>query len=283
MEIRRHEFFLDLPPEPIYLEADPTRLMQVLTNLLNNAAKYTDDGGRVVLTVRREGDEAVLSVRDNGRGIDPALLPRMFDLFVQGDRSLARTEGGLGIGLTLTRRLVQMHGGTLSAHSEGPGRGSEFTVRLRALKDGGGRMRDEGGRFHGLHPSSLIPHPSGRRVLVVEDNRDAAATLLDLLELWGHEVRVVHHGPAALRIAPEFRPDVVLLDSALPVRDGFVVGRRLRAPDGAGTLFVAVTGYGQQDHRQRAAASGFDRHLTKPVNPEELRAVIEGGPALSRC
>jgi PAS domain S-box-containing protein len=296
IEERRHRLAVSVPPEPLVLEADPTRLVQVLVNLLNNAAKYTPEGGEISLSASREDGEAVVRVRDNGVGMNPDLQERVFDLFVQGERNLARTEGGLGVGLTLSRRLVELHGGTISARSDGPGRGSEFTVRLPTSDFGFWILDlpnspDRGSeRAHAAaqqpapadgplearqNPKSKIQNPKSTRVLVVEDNRDAAATLADLLELWGCEARVAHDGPAALAAAAEFRPDVILLDIGLPGLDGYQVARRLRESPGLGSArLVALSGYGDLEHRRRAEAAGFHHHLTKPVEPEALRRLL---------
>jgi PAS domain S-box-containing protein len=272
MEQRQHELTLALPPQPVPVLADPVRLVQVVVNLLTNAAKYTEPGGRI--TVELEGPDsagaAAIRVRDNGRGIDPELLPQVFELFVQGSQTLARTEGGLGVGLTLAQRLVEMHGGTLTAQSEGPGRGSEFIVRLPTSAE------------RAAEPVRPLPTGlggTGTRLLLVEDNVDAAETLAELLELWGLEARVTHTGAAALEVAASFHPQVVLLDLGLPGMDGYEVAARLRAllPTGTPPIFVALTGYGDAEHRRRTTAAGFDHHLVKPVEPEVLRKLVCGG------
>jgi CheY-like chemotaxis protein len=266
MELRQQSLSITLPPQPILLEADPTRLEQVFVNLLNNAAKYTDPGGRIELLVQPEGETVRLRLRDTGRGISPEVLPHIFDLFVQSERSLDRSEGGLGIGLTLVKRLVEMHGGTVAAHSDGIGQGSEFAVCLPTLP------AERPDRSRTLRPAG---GSEGRsvRVLLVEDNLDAARTLAELLELLGHEVRMAHDGPTALAIAAGYRPEVVLLDLGLPVMDGYEVARRLRQEAGLGEVrLVALTGYGQEEDRRRASEAGFDHHLVKPV---ELGAIQE--------
>jgi signal transduction histidine kinase/CheY-like chemotaxis protein len=318
---RRHELQVTLPPEPVPVDADATRLVQVVCNMLTNAARYTDPGGRIELTLRvvpldpAAGDpgsasappaEAELSVRDTGRGIPPELLPRIFEPFVQAEQGLDRAEGGLGVGLTLVRTLVEMHGGSVTALSEGPGHGSEFVVRLPLLKDEGsvkdegaptgvrmdGRMTDEGG--HSLpssvmrHPSSVRTHPSSfrlhpsRAVLIVEDNRDAAETLRDLLQLWGYACEAASSGPEGLERARASVPALVLLDIGLPGFDGLEVARRLRAdPALAEVPVVALTGYAQEEDRQRSREAGIIHHLAKPVDPRQLRTVLEqliGGP-----
>ena len=272
LEQKGHRLTVSLPPEPVHLEADSTRIEQVLANLLHNAAKFTDPGGRIDLTVETDGPRVVLRVRDDGQGIDAELLPRIFDLFVQEDRSLARSHGGLGIGLTLVRSLVERHGGTVEARSQGPGRGSELVVRL-PRKAG---APAEAPRPRGESRPAEERGPS--RILLVEDNLDAADALAELLRLWGHEVEVVHDGPAAVRSAQSGRPDVILLDIGLPGMDGYRVAAALRhLPDLQGTLIVALTGYGQESDRQRSAQAGFDHHLVKPVDLEELRRLLSAG------
>jgi signal transduction histidine kinase len=274
IDARQHELTLCLPPEPILLDADPTRLAQVISNLLNNAAKYTEIGGHIWLTVSRQDGEAVVRVRDNGIGMPADLLPHVFDLFTQAERSLDRSQGGLGIGLTLARSLVTLHGGHISAHSEGPGKGSEFVVRLPELIEAKANAKDQ---MIGEQPAAR--HFS-RRVLVVDDNRDAAESIAMLLRLWGHDVRTALDGRSALEAAQTYRPDVVLLDIGLPNVDGYEVAKQLRHQLGDnGLLLVAVTGYGQTEDRRRSAEAGFNRHLVKPVNPAELEALF--GPAAS--
>jgi CheY-like chemotaxis protein/two-component sensor histidine kinase len=265
-----HELSITLPARPVLLEADLVRLAQVLSNLLVNACKYTEPAGRIWLMAGRDGPDAVLvRVRDTGIGIAPDLLPHVFDLFVQADRSLARSQGGLGIGLTLVRRLVEMHGGTVTACSPGPGRGSEFVVRLPALPEGG---VDDG---RGTPSEDVRRSGPRRRVLVVDDNVDAAESAAMLLRIWGHEVRTVHDGSSVLGVVRDFRPDVVLLDIGLPGMDGYEVARRLRGePSLAGLVLAAMTGYGQDEDRRKSREAGFDVHLTKPLNPDTLEAFI---------
>ncbi len=264
LEARGHRLDVALPDEPVRLEADPTRLEQVLANLLHNAAKYTDPGGQIWLTAERDGDEVAIHVRDTGIGIGPELLPRVFDLFMQGNASLDRAQGGLGIGLTLVKNLVKMHGGSVLAHSPGPGRGSEFVVRLRALP----------APVPGPEPPGQRP-PAGRgrplRILVVDDNDDAAQSLAMLLGMEGHLVRTAADGTQALEAAPPFRPEVVFLDIGLPGMSGYEVARRLREMPGLGKfLLVAMTGYGQEQDRRRSLEAGFDCHLVKPAGPEDV-------------
>jgi two-component system CheB/CheR fusion protein len=294
VEAKRHEVSISLPPEPLWVEADATRLEQVVVNLINNAAKYTDPEGAITISLTRESDEAALCVRDSGVGLSPELLPTIFDLFTQADRSLDRAQGGLGIGLTLVRRLVELHGGQVSASSPGPGHGSEFVVRL-PIAEPGSRAADQGrdadtpeATEHRptltspcrsvLDPGSAIPNQTttgARRVLIVEDHTDAAQTLADLLELWGHEVRVALDGPMAIEAAAEFLPDVVLIDIGLPGMDGYEVARRLRRePVHSRTRLLALTGYGKVEDRRRSREAGFQWHLTKPVNPGELERLL---------
>lgn len=269
---RRQELTVSLPGEPVLLEADPTRLEQVLTNLLNNASKYTDPGGRIWLTVEREGGRVVVRVRDTGIGIEPTMLPKVFGLFVQAGRRLDRSQGGLGLGLSLVKSLVEMHGGSVTAHSEGPGRGSEFVVCLPTLDRVPGVGRQS--------PQAIPPRTGGgmqsRRILVVDDNVDAADSLGRLLSrLWGQVVRVAYDGPSALEIAQSFRPEVVLLDIGLPGMDGCEVARRLRREvDTADALLIAVTGWGQERDRLQVKAAGFNHHLVKPIEPDRLKALL---------
>jgi PAS domain S-box-containing protein len=257
---RNHELSVSQPPEPIWLHADSTRLEQVVVNLLNNAAKYTEEGGRIWLTVRQEGDEMVLSVRDTGVGIAPEVISRVFDLFTQADRSLDRSQGGLGIGLALVQRLVEMHRGTVVAHSTGLGRGSEFTVRLPVLLSP--PMPSPPGRTKPAEPPAR-----GSRILVVDDNEDSAEMLAKLLARSGHDARTAYTGPTALVVAAECLPDVVLLDIGLPGINGYEVARRLRLiPRLEGVKIVAMTGYGQEADLRLAQEAGFDSHQVKPID-----------------
>jgi PAS domain S-box-containing protein len=262
---RGHELTVTLPPDAVDLDADLTRLAQVFLNLLNNAAKYTERGGRIQLTAVREGGEVVVRVKDSGMGIAADMLPRVFEMFMQVDRSLDRSQGGLGIGLTLVERLVQMHGGGIEAHSEGPGTGSEFVVRLPVAS----------GSSRGAHPANGVgeqPASTSRhRILVVDDNEDAAETLAELLKLTGNDLRIAHDGVEAVEVAGEFRPDVVLLDIGLPKISGYEVALKLREqPWGKGMVLVALTGWGQEEDRRRSREAGFDHHLIKPVEPDAL-------------
>ncbi len=267
---RGHELTVQAPAEPLRVEADPTRLEQVLTNLLNNACKYTDPGGKVCLSAGRDGAEVVLRVRDSGIGIAPEKLPKVFDVFVQAERRLDRSQGGLGLGLTLVRKLLELHGGRVEAHSDGPGRGSEFVVRLPAHDSPpGGRQCEWEGEGRDL------PAAPACRVLVVDDNVDAADSLGMLLRLAGQEVRVAYDGPTALALAPEFRPQVVVLDLGMPSMDGFAVARRLREQPGfRDALLVALTGWGNEEDKRRTREAGFDHHMVKPADPAALQALL---------
>jgi signal transduction histidine kinase/DNA-binding response OmpR family regulator len=269
IEARSHQLNVLVANDPLCVAGDPIRLTQVVTNLLNNAAKYTPDGGQISVTAERENSEIVLRVCDTGAGISREMLPNVFDLFVQADRSLDRAQGGLGIGLTLVRRIVEMHRGSVDVFSDGLGMGSEFVVRLPACA----RTTEELPPDPSAPPSS--PSPSSFRTLVVDDNVDAAATLAMLLRLWGHEVLTVHDGKAALDAVLSFAPQVVLLDIGLPGLDGYEVARRLRElPETENAMLVAVSGYGRDEDRQRAHEAGFDHHLTKPVDFAALSAVL---------
>jgi signal transduction histidine kinase len=272
---RRHELTVSLPPEPLLVRGDPVRLAQVLSNLLNNAAKYTEVRGRIGLTVQRSDGEVVLRVKDNGVGIPPEMLSSIFELFTQVDRSLDRAQGGLGIGLTLVHKLVELHGGRVEAFSAGPNQGSEFVVHVPALEEMPPRPANGASRTPDKHRLC--------RVLVVDDNEDATRSLSMLLEMAGHEVQICHDGPSALRTAEAFGPEVVLLDIGLPGMDGFEVARRLRAqPVSPRPLLVALSGYSQAEDQRRARESGFDHHLVKPADPETLRALFASVPAQPR-
>ncbi|HSG40396.1 MAG TPA: ATP-binding protein, partial [Thermoanaerobaculia bacterium] len=276
IESHRHTLEVRTAPEPLWVHGDPTRLSQVILNLLNNSAKYTPPGGHIWLTIEREGSDAVLRVRDTGIGIPADLLPKVFDLFVQGERSLDRAEGGLGIGLTLVRQLIQIHGGSVQALSPGPDQGTELIVRLPLLAS-----ESLPAQKPGSHETGGSPEARPRRILIVDDNSDATLTLHALLELWGHEVRSAQDGPAALAAAAELQPEIVLLDLGLPGMSGFEVAPALRAMPGLrGVMIVAVTGYGQEEDRRRTREAGFDRHLVKPVDPEELRKLITARQAV---
>ena len=271
---RRHELKVAMPPKPIFLHADPARLEQVLVNLLTNAAKYTDEGGCIWLSVEREGDangmEAVLRVRDNGIGIAPELLPRIFDLFTQAERSLDRSQGGLGIGLSLVQRLVELHGGTVKAFSV-PGQGSEFVVRLPMVPAAVAAAPPV--LSHDLSTPERLA--TGRKVLVIDDNVEAVQSLAELLKLFGHEVQIAYDGPSGVQAAETMRPDVVLLDIGLPGLTGLEVAERIRRlPALDNTVLVALTGYGHDSDRQLSRDAGFDHHLVKPADFAEVQKIL---------
>ena len=275
IEAARHQLDIGLPARPLIVDADFVRIAQVIANLLNNAAKYTDPGGHIALSVRGEGAdaviEAVISIRDDGVGIPAELLPRVFDMFAQVDRNLDRAQGGLGIGLALAKSLVEMHGGTIEARSEGPGRGSEFIVRLPASEAAPRPAAGEAPFF-----ASLKPGAGRRRVLVVDDNVDAAEALGLLLGEMGCEVHIAHGGAAAIEAARAHPPQLVLLDISMPGVDGYSVVRRLRQELAFSDVpFVAITGLGREADRDKARAAGFSEHLVKPVEPEALREILE--------
>ena len=266
---RKHELTVSLPPDPIWLYADAARLEQVVTNLLTNAAKYTNEGGHIWLSAQQEGDKAVLRVRDTGLGITPAFLPHIFDLFTQAERSSDRSQGGLGIGLALAKRLVEMHEGTIGVSST-LGQGSEFVVSLAVCPPGALSLKTQ-------PPPTEIAKPTGPvlRVLVVDDNVDAATVLEMLLQEAGHLVRMAHTGPTALAAALEYRPDVMLLDIGLPELDGFEVAKRIRQePVLHNIVLVAMTGYGRKTDRQRSQEAGFDHHLVKPADFGKVRQIL---------
>ena len=261
---------LDLPPEAIWLQADPTRISQVVNNLLTNAAKYSPHGSLIALTVRRAGGEAVVTVADQGEGIPQNMLAHIFEMFTQVDRTLDRAQGGLGIGLALVKRLVEMHGGAVSASSAGLGAGSTFTLRLPALDD-----RAEG-LGSPLAPLAAAAPDMRLRVLVVDDNVDAAGSLAELLSLYGHETRVADSGLSALAIVREFKPAVVFLDIGMPGMNGHETARRIRADDPSGSVtLVALTGWGAEADRIKAKGAGFDYHFTKPLEHDTVASVIQ--------
>jgi len=274
---RKHELCVSPPGETVWVDADVTRLHQVVTNLLMNAAKYTDPGGRIELVARREGDEVVLRVTDTGIGIRPEMQPSVFDLFSQATRALNRAEGGLGIGLSLVRSLVEMHGGSVAVQSEGPGHGSQFAVRLPTAEAPTVLERPGPETLETAAPPVATPVPAAQttKVLVVDDSADAAETLAELLELWGFEPVIAHDGEMGWKIVRSAHPRVVLLDVGLPGMDGYELARRIRRePGGDGLLLVALTGYGQEEDRQRSRDAGTDFHLTKPVDIDALRDLL---------
>jgi PAS domain S-box-containing protein len=268
IEAGKHRFTIALADEPLVVEGDYVRLSQIALNLLNNAAKFTDSGGRISLAVRREGAHAVVAVQDSGVGIAPDMLERVFEMFVQGHRPGSESKSGLGIGLALARNLALLHGGELRAASEGPGKGATFELRLPLLK--GARPEPAASREE---PKSVrLP---AKRVLVVDDNVDAAESLAMMLSAMGHDVEVAHGGRAALERARAARPDVVLLDIGMPDLDGLEVARRMRRePALRHVRLAALTGFGQKGDIERSRQAGFDEHLVKPVSPEVLRLVI---------
>jgi signal transduction histidine kinase/CheY-like chemotaxis protein len=264
----RHRLLVELPDETLYVEGDSTRLSQVLQNLLNNAAKYTPPGGQISLRAERDGEFAVIRVRDTGIGIPPAMLDRVFEMFTQVDRSSALAQGGLGIGLALAQQLTQMHGGRIEVTSAGEGRGSEFSVRLPLCPspESSALEPDRAGSAY---------HPERRRVLLADDNVDGAESLRLNLEIQGHEVRVAFDGAAALDLADDFRPEIMVLDLGMPKLDGLEVCRRVRAREwGDEVTIIALTGWGQEQDRRRTLEAGFDHHLVKPVEPQALARLI---------
>ena len=267
IEERGHRLSVDLSREPLFVEGDRVRLAQVFTNLVNNASKYSPRGGEIRVRVTREDGRAVIRVRDRGIGITPDLLPHVFEMFSQAVRSHELTEGGLGIGLSLVRGLVEQHGGSVEARSEGLGAGSEFTVRLPLAREA---------------PAAALPerrapsHSTRRRILVADDNRDSADSLATMLSLMGHEAQAAYDGPDVIEKAAVYRPDVIVLDLGMPRMDGYEAARRIRKePWSQGVLLVALTGWGQEEDRNRAKKAGFDHHLTKPASPEVLVHLLE--------
>ncbi len=269
LDEKHHTLALKLPTQPVQLEADAVRLAQVFSNLLINAAKYTDAGGRIRLQARQHGDDVIVSVSDNGIGIPADMLPRVFNMFFQSHSVIGRAEGGLGVGLSLVRGLVMLHGGSVEARSDGPGRGSEFIVRLPVAT----AVQDSGDVGTEVEPMSA---DAGLKILVVDDNRDAADTCAMLLEASGHHVQTAYTGRQALELARAFRPHALLLDIGLPDVDGYRLAQEVRStPWGRSTMLVAVTGFGQEEDRQRAVAAGFDQHLVKPISAETVETLLQ--------
>jgi two-component system CheB/CheR fusion protein len=269
IQARRHEIICSLPDAPVPMIGDATRLEQIVANLLSNSAKFTEPGGRIRIELTHQDEEAVVRVTDNGIGIPPELLPAIFDLFVQAERSLDRAEGGLGLGLTLVRRLTELHGGSIEAHSRGRGQGAEFIVRLPALRSVPAALSAP------THPARHNGGIAPRRILIVDDSADAAESSAMLLRLDGHETQTVFDGTSVLEAVQRFKPEIVLLDIGLPGLNGFEVARRLRdLPGGKQLLVVALSGYGQAQDRRQSRDAGFDQHLVKPVDSEQLSAVI---------
>lgn len=270
MDAKQHTLVIDMPPEPVHFEADPVRLAQVLSNLLTNAAKYTDAEGRIRLTTRCTADSVVIAVADNGIGISPEALPSIFRMFSQIETTRDRSEGGLGIGLALSRAVIELHGGTIEGRSAGLGRGSEFTVRLPFVAPANAGLQ--------RRTSASVAEASPRRkVLIADDNHDAAESLAMLLGLDGHEVIVANDGATALAIFTEFRPEFALLDIGMPGLDGYEVARRMRREaQGAALTLIAVTGWGQDSDKAEARLAGFNHHFTKPLDPDRLRRILKG-------
>jgi signal transduction histidine kinase len=271
IEAHRHRLTTVMPEHPVVLHGDLARLTQVVANLLNNAAKYQNDEGAIELLVEQAGQEALITVRDHGIGIPPHMLTEVFELFSQGERTLDRAQGGLGIGLSLVKTVVEMHGGSVSAKSDGMDTGSAFVIRLPCLRpeDGNGKAPPVVGNRRAVPP---------RRILVVDDSRDAAESLAMLLSLSGHQVTVAHDGDQALALAASGSPEVLLLDIGLPGMDGYEVCRRLREQGLTGALIIAMTGYGQERDRQRSKEAGFDTHTVKPVELDHLMELLAGPP-----
>jgi PAS domain S-box-containing protein len=261
-----HTLVLDVPDQALWVEGDAVRLAQVLSNLLNNAASYTDAGGTITVAVRRADAQVRISVKDTGIGMEPAAIPHMFEMFSRGNRDSARHQGGLGIGLALARRLAEMHQGTLEAHSDGPGKGTEFTLRLPLVNTGSAETHSE---------TSGEVRLEKTRVLVVDDNVDAGDTLAVILDMLGAEVRVARDGAQALETFAAYQPSVVLLDIGMPGMNGYEVARAIRSRfPGHPTVLVALTGWGQEDDRRRASEAGFDHHLLKPAEIEALQTLL---------
>src|SRR5262249_18430730 len=253
----------------VMLDADPARLTQSLMNLLNNSAKYTEPGGHIGLEARPDGDRIAISVTDDGIGIPPDMLRRVFDIFVQLDQRLERTQGGLGVGLGLVKNIVEMHGGSVSAASDGPGRGSRFTMLLPIAKPLPGEVDTDSST---RRKSSLVK----QRILVAEDGPDAAESFRMLLTIMGHDVRVVSDGVQAVNAARGFRPDLIIMDLGMPRMNGYDAARAIRAGSGGKEpVIIALTGWGQPEDQRRSLEAGFDRHLTKPVDPNLLRSLLE--------
>ena len=275
LDARGLKLLLELADDEAILRGDLTRLVQVMANLIANAAKFTEPGGTVIVSTWSEGAEAVASVRDTGAGVAPELLPHVFDLFVQGERSLDRAQGGLGVGLTIVRSIVHMHGGSVRALSAGRDLGSEFQVRLPLLVANGSTDDDD----QEQPPAAADAAPGhSLKVLIVDDNVDAAQTLCALVDSWGHEVKCAYDAREALELIPDLAPDVLLLDIGLPGMNGLDLAREIRSQPGAEVmLLVAITGYGDPEARKRSAEVGYDHHLTKPVDPDMLERMLAGG------
>ncbi len=270
IEASGHELAVTLPPRPICVDGDRTRLAQVFTNLLNNSAKYTPRGGHIALTVEPQGSDVVVTVQDDGIGIPADVLPHVFEMFTQVDRSLDREQGGLGIGLSLVRGLVEMHGGRVEAHSDGCGKGCQFIVRLPVALSSADGTRDD---CEEDGPGRATSY----RILVVDDNRDSAVSLALMLQIMGHTTRAAHDGLEGLEAARTFHPDVVLLDIGLPRLNGYDVSRRIREqPWGRNMVLIALTGWGQEEDKRRSREAGFNFHMVKPLDPAALEKLLAG-------
>ncbi|OAI39999.1 hypothetical protein AYO40_00900 [Planctomycetaceae bacterium SCGC AG-212-D15] len=268
IDARRHDLKVILPNAPVWVDADRTRLAQVFSNLLNNSAKYTDVGGHICLSVERQGSDVVVTVKDDGVGIAPDLVPRIFEMFTQADQPMERSAGGLGIGLSLVRALVELHGGRVEVYSDGPGHGAEFRVRLPVMI-GAVADRVENGDVTSSH--------SRQRILVVDDNRDSAISLALVLKIMGHETQTAFDGQEAVEMAEEFRPSVLLLDIGLPRLDGYAVCRRIREqPWADGVVIIALSGWGQDEDKRRSKDAGFNFHMVKPVDTCDLEKLLGG-------
>jgi CheY-like chemotaxis protein len=268
IESAKHDLTVKLPDQPLYVDGDRARLVQMFANLLSNACKYSEPGSQISLTAEQQGADVIVSVKDAGIGILPEMLPKIFDMFTQVDRSSERSQGGLGIGLTLVRQLAQMHGGSVTAFSEGPGRGSEFVVRLPVLIE---MPKPQLREATASEPDST----TARRILVVDDNKDSADSLAMVLKMSGHDAHTAHDGLEAVEAAATFKPDVMLLDIGLPKLNGYEVARRIREqPWGKAIMLIALTGWGQNEDRRKSREAGFDAHLVKPVDHAALSKLL---------
>jgi signal transduction histidine kinase/ActR/RegA family two-component response regulator len=270
MGTQRHELLVETGAHPATVEGDPVRLEQAVSNLLSNSVKYTPAGGKIWLRVTSSNDIVAIHVRDTGEGVSPHMLPRIFEPFIQVDQDIDRSRGGLGLGLPLVKAVVEMHNGSIQAHSEGLGHGSEFVIRLPAVRPPAS---------NGTHqPSAELHTTTSRRVLVVEDSADSRAAMRALIRLWGHQVAVAEDGLTGVQRAEEFRPEIAFIDIGLPGLDGYEVARRIRQLLGDAVCLIALTGYGQPEDRERAQRAGFDRHLVKPVEPEQIASLLTDPP-----
>jgi signal transduction histidine kinase/ActR/RegA family two-component response regulator len=273
LEERSHNLLVSVATRGLLVEVDELRMAQAVANVLTNAAKYTEPGGQIAVSAARENGSVLVRVSDTGSGIAPEILPRIFDMFIQGKRTIDRTQGGLGLGLTIVRSIVELHGGTVSAHSEGPGKGAEVVLRLPVLTQ---QLLDLGVAPAPNRSVGTSGRRSGKRVLVVDDNSDAAETLADILRELGHTTSVAHDGPTALVAAAAFKPQIALLDIGLPVMDGYELAQRLREqPELRQVRLFAITGYGQESDRERSRDAGFQEHLVKPIDLAHLANLID--------